>query len=236
MEKALGMFMVLIIALAMTGVAVSHWSDNVQVQGTVHMGDFIVGWLDIKDCSDSDDPFPGKDLAEVKCRLEDPETSVHHEPPVTIYHTLVVEVENAYPHYWAQCVVDIKNAGTIPAHIVEITVAGTGLVAVENKWDGNGRPIGWRLDNARSGKEVLNIELYKFLPLADLSVSVRPKMSLICNQIDPCQDEVVYLWLDIKQTAEECHTYEFTIDILAVQWNMAWEWGIDHYPPPPMRD
>ena len=230
MKNALGMFVVLLVALAMTGVAVSHWSDNVQVQGTVHMGDFIVGWLDIKGCSDSDDGIPGKDTAEVNCWLdrESAETSVHHDPPVTVYHTLVVEVENAYPHYWAQCDVDIKNAGTIPAHIVEITVAGTGLVAVENKWDGNGNPIGWRLDNARTGLEVLNIELYKF----GLVESVRPKVSLICNQIDPCQDEVVYLWLEVKQTAEECHTYEFTIDILAVQWNMAWEWGIDHYPPP----
>jgi len=214
MKKAMGMFAALIVSLAMTGVAFAHWSDMVYIEGQVKMGDFLVGWLDIKYCEDSDD-FD-KDVADVDCWLEDPEDSVHHEPPQTVWHTLVIEVTNAYPQYWAFCKVNLKNAGTIPAHIVDVIMKpGAGLHITTTYFDANGNPVGWELNDDVTGLPVLNIYLYKQLT----------EMSLVCNQIDPCTEEPVDVMIDVKQEgAEECHTYEFSIDILAVQWNKAYEW------------
>lgn len=217
MRKAIGMFTSLIVALAMTGVAVAHWSDSVQIEGEAHMGDFLVGWLDVKECEDIDLHWPEpKEVADLTCELEDPETGVHHEPVQTVYHTLVVTVENAYPQYEAYCKVNLKNAGTIPAHIVDVIMTpGPGLEISYVDVDGAGNPIGWLLDNAETGDPVLAIELYKQLT----------ELSLVCNQLEPCTAEPVDLWLEVIQDgAEECHTYEFSIEIIAWQWNKAGEY------------
>jgi len=160
MKNALGMFVVLMVALAMTGVAVAHWSDTVQIEGTVYMGDFIVGWRNIVDNRGEND-----EIASLKCTLEDPETSVHHTPAVTVYHTLKVEIDNAYPEYWARCWVNLKNAGTIPATIVEYKMTpGPGLEIGENLYMPWVPPSpysfqGWRLDNADTKKPVMVVKL-----------------------------------------------------------------------------
>ena len=213
MKKAMGMLVSLMVALSMTGVAVAHWSDTVYIEGEVKMGDFLVGWLDIKECWDIDDD--DKDPTDVDCWLEDPEDSVHHYPQETVWHTLVVEVTNAYPQYEAYCKVNLKNAGTIPAHIVDvIMIPGPGLVISWVISDINNNPVEWCLDDAATGLPVLNIGLWK----------QETGLSLVCNQIDPCTAEPVDLWLEVKQDGvEECHTYSFSVEILAVQWNKAYE-------------
>jgi hypothetical protein len=224
MEKALGMFVVLLFALAMTGVAESHWTDNVKIQATVHMGDFVVGWLDIKGTWDNEPGLPvPKDVGKISASLADPKTSVHTGK--TIYHTLNVLIDNGYPQYEAWCEADLKNAGTIPAHIVEVNIVPmAGLVIGDEWYDYDGFPLGWELDNAITGKPVLNVELYKFEEVTPPALALLPH-SVVCNQIDPCHDIPVYLHIDIKQAgAEECHTYNFSINILAVQWNKAWEY------------
>ena len=218
-KKMMATFAVLMMALSVAGFAYAHWSDMVYIEGTVEMGDFLVGWLDIKECEDIDLYWPvPKEVATLTCDLQDPETGVHHiDPetglPETVYHTLVVTVENAYPQYEAYCKVNLKNAGTIPAHIVDvIMIPGPGLVISDVWFDINGNPIGWQLDDATTLLPVLNIELYK--QLTDLS--------LVCNQIDPCTAEPVDLWFEVKQDGvEECHTYTFSIEIEAIQWNKA---------------
>ena len=217
MKKAIGMFAALATALAMTGVAFAHWSDMVYIEGEVKMGDFLVGWRDIKMCDDSDlYQTPPKEVAALDCWLEDREDSVHHYPPETVWHTLVVVVENAYPQYWAKCKVNLKNAGTIPAHIVDvIMIPGAGLHITTTYTDANGNPVGWELNDDVTGLPVLNIYLYK----------QETEMSLVCNQIDPCTEEPVDVMIDVKQEgAEECHTYTFSIEIVAWQWNKAGEY------------
>ena len=98
-KKVMATFAVLMIALSVAGFVYAHWSDSVQIEGTVHMGELIVGILDIKDCWDNEPTLPvPKDVGKVKCTLEDPETSKHHDPPQTVYHTMIVTVTDAYPN------------------------------------------------------------------------------------------------------------------------------------------
>ena len=216
--KKIGLLaLVLVFALGAVGVGYAHWFDEVYIEGTVEMGDFLVGWEDIILEEDSDDD--GKDPCDMVCTLEDPETSVHHEPVATVHHTLVVYIDNGYPQYWGLNKVTIKNAGTIPAHIVDVIVTpGTGLAtATVVSWDTNGNPVDWELCNA-AGDPVLDLVICK----------QETGLSLICNQLEPCTAEPVDVWVEIKQDgAEECHTYEFSVTIIAVQWNKA-----DEYPFP----
>ena len=213
-KKIMATFVVLMFALSIAGFVYAHWSDYVYIEGTVKMGDLIVGWEEIIMCWDNEPDLPiPKDIGDVECDLELPEDSVHHEPPCTVFHKLVVTVTDAYPQYEATCKVTIKNAGTIPAHIINIIMTpGAGLV-ISSTWDDvNGNPIGWELDDATTGDPVLNIELTKQLT----------GLSLVCNQLDPCTPEEVDLWLEIKQDgAEPCHTYTFSMEIEAIQWNKA---------------
>jgi len=208
------MFLATFMVSSVVGVSYAHWSDMVYIEGTAEMGELIVGWLDIKDCWDNEDTFkPPKEVADVECWLTDPETSVHHVPQVTVYKVLHIVVHNAYPQYAAYCKVDLKNAGTIPAHIVGVDIYDpAGLLFIQPTADPTHYEIMKDVDGDTELEVIINLFLYK----------QEPGAPLVCNQIDPCQDEPVDIVLVFKQEAEECHTYNFLIEILAVQWNKAY--------------
>jgi len=212
--KKIGLLgLALVLALALTGAAFAHWSDTVKIEGTVQMGDFLVGWEEIIACSDNEDMnLPIKDVGNVTCELSDPEDSVHHPTPVTVYHTLSVNVTNAYPQYNATCEVNIKNAGTIPAHIVSVNVTpGAGLFVGTVSYDVSNNPVDWCLVDDE-GKAVLDVVVCKQDTL----------LSLVCNQLEPCSAEAVDVTVEVKQDgAQECHTYTFDIEFEAWQWNKA---------------
>jgi hypothetical protein len=209
------MFLVTLMAASIAGVAFAHWSDVIYIEGTVEMGELIVGWLDIKFCGDNEDTFdPVKEVAEPDCWLEVPETSVHHEPPQTVYKELHINVTNAYPQYEAFCKVDLKNAGTIPAHIVGLSITDPdGVLTIEqDPLDPTHYEILKDVDGDGNLEAIINLYIYK-------QATGDP---LVCNQLEPCTDEPVDIVLEFKQEAEECHTYRFSIEILAVQWNKAY--------------
>jgi len=210
-KKIIATFAVLLIALSVAGFAYAHWSDYVQIEGTVHMGELIVGISSIDWVEDSDDW--DKDPCDIIVDLSDPQTSVHHDPPQTVYHTMTVTVDNGYPQYWAYVDFYLKNAGTIPAHVIRVDMTpGSGLVVSDTFLDINGNPYGWELTDVDTGLPALNVYLYKYWT----------ELSLKCNQLEPCTDELCELWLDIKQEGcEECNTYTFSFEIEAIQWNKA---------------
>jgi len=201
-KKIMAAFVILMFALSVAGFVYAHWSDYVQIEGTVHMGDLIVGIRDIKLIEDSDDLT--KDPCDTTVTLADPEDSVHHVPPQTVYHTMYVTVNNGYPQYWVRIEFDLKNAGTIPAHIIKVTIedipGDETLVWVE------ALPQVWEGRDPITGDPIINLEF-------------RPP--LVCTQLDPCTDVPCSLWFEIKQPALECHTYDFKIYIEAIQWNKA---------------
>jgi len=231
-KKIMGMFALLVVALAACGYAYATWVDTLAIKGTVHMGDLIVGILDVKEADDNEmEKYPGepnKWVNTVEYDLLDSETSVHHTPAVTVYHTMTVKLTVGYPCLDAWVVFDLKNAGTIPVKIKGITVTGKDTKDVEDlTWvdedtdpttivGGLKDPTGqFNLDAI-----VLNLEVWKLPDYAGPD-DWGGKEAPIGSQIHPCTAVPVLLWLNVKQEAEECHTYEFTITIEAAQWN--WE-------------
>lgn len=129
MKKAMGMFAALILALGMTGVAFAHWSQTLNITGTVETGNLCVG---IRDVGTSDPgttidqmfdlsipgPVPaGKHVGtaesvngELKCKHGGDE----------FYHDITFTVTNAYPEYYWEEHIEIANCGTTPVKLASI--------------------------------------------------------------------------------------------------------------------
>lgn len=109
MKKAIGMFVALILALGMSGLAYATWSETLMISGTVNTGTVDVEW---SECSSGDSEIEGKDVSSIICEI-DPDDS----------NTMIVTVTNAYPciDYWN--VVDIHCVGSVPVHLYEVFVS-----------------------------------------------------------------------------------------------------------------
>ena len=216
-------FGLLIVALTVLGAVYAHWSDTVKIEGTVHMGELIVGILnDSLTYYETTDGVPEEDftppkpwVANATITLSDFETSVHHKPPQTVAKKMTMLFENAYPQWDVHIEFKLKNAGTIPAVLVNTSFYGYDLtdnetlffrtdVAYYNTTLGAWIIRGALVDPAG---DIMNINITAYLPM-DL-------------QLEPCHEYPVVVDIDFKQTAEECHTYEFSLTLDFVQWNKA---------------
>jgi len=227
MEKVIGMFVVLMVALGMTGVAVAAWTDRVQIEGTVKMGELIVGflkdsvtWYETTNGVPEERFIPPKPwVCDATVELSDFETSVHHEPPQTVGHKMTININNAYPQWDLHIDFDLKNAGTIPATLVDCRGEGRDETDKEDLiltdgWRWDKEEEAWVIDGEiwdESEHLIANLHVIAYVP-RDL-------------QLEPCNEYPVHIDLDFKQTAEECHTYTFWAEFVFVQWNKAWEYG-----------
>lgn len=207
--KTMTMFLLLLIALSAVGFAYSYWSDEVQIEGTVHMGELIVGILNNTVICEEQPEHLDKDVANITCELSDFETSVHHTPQQTVGKLLNVTINNAYPQYGVWINFTLKNAGTIPAHI-NVTVTG---------WNCTDDPLNYTNDdlcewNGSAWIPVMNFRMRKWNATANAWVNLTT-----CEQLEPCTDYLVYIKIHFKQEAKECCTYHFKIKIDAIQWN-----------------
>jgi hypothetical protein len=229
-KKILGTFAVLIMGLSVAGLVYAHWSDMVQIEATVKMGSVTFGFTDIIGSWDSEDYHaypPEKHTAEEVCELFDEVTDVHTGK--TVYKLLTFTITNAYPNYWAINKFTLDNAGTIPIKIQSVTITlPAGFAAVPSV---NFPGAMWEIFDP-NGKLVYNLWLYKepldygagwqndppweFPGAFGDEFGVR---ALKGNQIEPCNELLTEICVDIKQDAEECHTYTFSIEIEAIQWN-----------------
>ncbi len=100
MKKAIGMFVALIIALGMTGVAYASWYEYLYIDGTVYTGKLDVEWS----------------LGE-NWDIEPPEKDVSWVEAEIIGDTLYVWVYNAYPSIDYYVNFDVHNSGSIPVHL-----------------------------------------------------------------------------------------------------------------------
>jgi hypothetical protein len=232
-KKMMATFAILIIALSVAGFAYAHWIDSVQIEGTVGMGSLTFGFTRIVGSWDSEDYLgypPEKESATGVCTLSEEVTDVHSGK--TVYKVLTFDITDAYPQYWAINKFTLDNAGTIPIKIQSVTVTldpGFTLVA-----DLDFPGAMWHVLDT-DGIEVFNIWLYKepldwgyspppyalcppweFPGVFDTETGVRPLMG---NQIEPCNELLTEICVDIKQTSNECHLYSFGIEIEAIQWN-----------------
>ena len=207
--------------LLILGVAYAHWTDTVVIEGTVHMGELIVGIREVcvtetTNGVPEEEFYPPKPwVADTTVTLKDEETSAHHEPPQTVYKTMIITITNAYPQYDVHIEFKLKNAGTIPAILTDCEFTGkdeTDDEPLTLVWDPKLHYDGKKWTGAgcikdEEGNEIVNINITAYLP-KDL-------------QLEPCTDYDVIIDIDFKQTAEECHTYTFTVTVNFVQWNLA---------------
>lgn len=233
-KKMLGTFAVLIMALSIAGLVYAHWSDMVYIEATVEMGSLTFGFSRIVAEWDWEDYADEKEVAEGVCVLSEEETDVHSGKMV--YKLLTFTITSAYPQYWAINKFTLDNAGSIPVKIQSVTIKlPAGFTYVESP-DYPGAM--WEVYDDRP-KLIYNIWLYKqpldwgeeypdwpypygtcppweFPGPFDDIYGVR---ALKGNQIEPCHELLTEILVDPKQDAEECHTYTFSIEIEAIQWN-----------------
>lgn len=240
--KMIAAFIVTLMALSIFGFVYSAWRDNVYIDGTVHMGELIVGILSDPDDSlknitviETTNGVPEEEFEQAKpwvanttVTLNDFETSVHHEPPQTVAHKMIITVDNAYPQYDVHIMGFLKNAGTIPAKLNdcdfegydetdneelrytgEWTWNGTAWVFEGEIWD-NGDDNMWD-DPLGSVDDVVIINLYV--------VVFAPEDT----QLESCHEYPFVISFDFKQDAEECHTYTFSASFEFIQWNKVGE-------------
>lgn len=210
MKKIGILALVLVFVVGSLGVGYATWKDDVQIDGTVHMNDFIFGILEGSVTTGDNEHLntPIKEVGDCTAVLSDFETSVHHEPVQTVGKTLTIIVTGAYPCYEQYINFKLKNAGTVPAHITLVEYSSGELT-----WN----PATSAFENA-AGEAVINVAFVK-----DWNENCYPDLDeesvTACQQIDPCTEVPVCLALHFKEAAEECHTYTFNIHIEAIQWN-----------------
>ena len=110
------MFAVLMVALAMTGVAYACWSQTLYIHGVIQTGTLCVGFVG---CDNSDNEYLDKDIGHVCCRLEGLKGTHGAD---NCYENLIIELENVYPGYYAEIEIEVANCGTIPVNIVDADI------------------------------------------------------------------------------------------------------------------
>jgi len=228
--KIMGTLAILIIGLSVAGIVYAHWSDTATIKGTVHMGSITFGFKNIIAEWDAEDyeGYPANKLsASTVCTLSDLVTDAH--TGCSVNKTLTFAMVNATPEYWGINKFNVSNAGTIPVKIQGITLT---LPDGFYYWT-YGYDFVWYVFNSTTDEEVYEIWLYNETKTIDdyrvnypfappwviwVDIGYQP-VGIIGIQIDRCGGNPVEMCVYIPETAQECHTYTFSMEIEAIQWN-----------------
>lgn len=236
-KKLMATFAILMIALSVAGFVYAAWRDYVYIEGTVHMGEFIVGIyagkptdltapITVVETTNGvpeeqfDEPKPW--VANTIVKLDKFETSVHHEPPQTVAHVMNILIENAYPQYDVHISGKLKNAGTIPAKATLCVFKGYDEtdkeeLRLEGRWSWNDFKQAWEFvgeiwDNGPDNEWDTKDDVV----IINLIMTIYAPADL---QLEPCNEYPFTIDIDFKQDAEECHTYTFSAGFEFIQWN-----------------
>lgn len=225
--KVMGTFALLIVALSVVGFAYAHWSETIKINGVVEMGSLTIGFTRIVADWDKEDwleyyGLPTKEVGTVMCTLDDEYTDVHTGK--TVFKKLHCVLGNAYGTYWAINKFTTDNAGTVALVIKAITITFDPAVLAVREVIPN---IMWEFTDIVEGAVAFNVWLYKEPPDYGPGWAIDPPWmfpapwpeALVDNQIDPCNELLTEVCVDVKQTAPECHTYYFDIEIYAENWD-----------------
>ena len=116
-KKIAGLFSIAMLALVIGGVAYSHWTESITVDGTVNTGFIDVG-LSAKVYMDNENDKSGEphyyqEVATAKVEILDPVLSAGAVKNVKI------TIDNAYPSLDVIVIFDLKNYGTVPVGLYE---------------------------------------------------------------------------------------------------------------------
>ena len=132
----------------------------------------------------------------------------------------VPEDEFKVPKPWvANTTVTLEDFEKSKHHVPTETVAKTMIVNITNAYPCYDVEINFTLKNA--GTIPANITSVTITEIPAIAAEFTFTPPLLYKQIDPCTKIEATLTIHFLQTAEECHTYTFKIEIVAVQWNKA---------------
>jgi hypothetical protein len=223
-KNLMASFAIILVVFSTVGFAYSAWTDEVFIEGTIRMGEFIVGilydplpdqWGDepvklyettngyLEDGSNAPASGPGSFVpkawvANTTYSLSCNRTSVHHDPQQSVSHVLELVTDNAYPQYDVHACFLLKNAGTIPAHIKCTFLGATSETEGEDP-----RPLvlieeGWQYMMIHTGVMAWYNNGTIYDPVRDVDVII---WHIACQvPLNPRKPDVVQL--------EPCHEYE----------------------------
>ena len=132
-KKIVLMPLMIMLALSISGVAFSAWSDYVRIEGTVKMGSLTLAF-DYEEppiCTEFyRDPdtgrlvpgeWLGKDVG--SCSAEYDDLVIDPHSGKMGWKTLDIEVNNAYPQYMVYTTFVLHNIGTIPLDVVAYEIS-----------------------------------------------------------------------------------------------------------------
>jgi hypothetical protein len=231
-KKIMGTFAILIIGLSVAGIVYAHWTDTIYIEGTVRMGSITFGFTSIIrewDAEDYNDYPAIKRTATTVCTMSDRVLDVHTGHYVN--KTLTFSMVNATPEYWGINKFTLDNAGTIPVKIQSINL----ILPAGWTYDTNG--FIWDVFN-ETGDFQYEIWLYnETQPIHDyrdnyaIPAELAPPWVLSDDpldipivgikgiQIDKLGENPVEMCVLLPETSQECHTYTFSLEIEAIQWN-----------------
>ncbi len=110
-KLALVLAIIPILMIAMSGMTLSHWDDDVKVEGSISMGTFNVE-MSLEDTCDNEGNL---DVGSISAQLltwddgDDMDGGFHD--------LLLINMSNVYPGYYGCVYFNIENNGTIPAYL-----------------------------------------------------------------------------------------------------------------------
>jgi hypothetical protein len=214
MKKVALLSMVLVLLLAAVGVGYAKWSKDLRIDGYIETGEVAVGfcWAECEEWPEAE----GKDVGQCE---------VFYEEGGTV---LEIVMMNTYPCYGVDVEYDINNLGTIPVKVESITL-------LEVSVDGGIIPVdlplivchtyGVQIDE-ETGAVIIDdlgpgpIPM-DILDLYDFDIHVTGEFGQIDPVGAPWGPDTVRgdLHIHVDQAAEMLTTYDFSIGIIASQWN-----------------
>ena len=229
-------FMLLISAVAATGMGYGLWAQSLTITETVSTGNVTLEYTlaftdddgkvdDVAYDSEDDDGVTHPPLFDVHGTSSSPDPSATGEDPKPHYDkdiarcaaavgaqpdTATVFKDNVYPSYHCTAWFDVLNSGTIPVKVKSITLTVSTTSTTSTKVDPlsvSSTPLD--LDNA-DGDDILATG-------ADVEVTVTHIE--LCQQIEP--QETVRMDIDqhILQEAPQTQTLSYTVKVEMAQWN-----------------
>lgn len=198
-KRMIAIPVVAMIMLSVAGLAYAHWTDLIKINGIVNTGTLNIAF-DHAYCLEKEswEGLP-KDVANCSCELDEWVLDVHTNK--TGWKKLHIEIWNAYPSYWCNVTFVLHNIGTVPGVFKNFTLIPItpGLIFVHvgpGHWEAQ--------DTTIIGSPVIfNLTF----------------IDLVGIQLDPCNLTKAQVDFHFKQSAPECHTYEFEIEIGIECWD-----------------
>jgi hypothetical protein len=196
--KYLAIPLILLIGLAIAGYAYASWHTSLYIDGTVNTGtlDWQFTTVLFQDGS-GNDYHCGNNFTNPPPTQGDKDVGSTYAEIVNP-HTVEVNLTNVYPCYFTMVSVYAKNTGTIPFIIDKVIIDGHAFNKTQS-------PAMVQLDVDSDG---------------DYDIEIWWKNAL-GTQVHPGRDtDEMSFWIHILQGAPQGETFRFTIELVAIQWNM----------------